>query len=612
MSKLRLHGTSSGYTDIAPTAAAGNNTLTAPTGTGTLVAEDSSGNISISEGLVHTGDTNTKIKFPAADTVTVETAGSERLRISDAGVVGVRVTPEAWHSDRRVIQVGGSALSGMTPADGQELALTNNGYFDTTDNRWEFIASDDASGIFMSNGGIFFKRSPASGSADAVLSWATSLTINDSGKVGIGTNSLDGKLCVWSGTAGSVSANSDADELVLESSGNVGVSLLTAGTGESSIYFGNPGTNGEKDGWVKYYHESHYETSNRRSLSFKAGGGQEKVRITANGYVGIGTSAVSGVMVHVNAPANATDAALFNSNYVNRHILVRETSDGNSNSGIRIQKRHSTLHPANHWYGNISFEGWDGSGYHKGALIEGVAFGTPANNSMPGNLRFSTNGGASSPTERMRIHENGAVTIGPSPSGKYFDDGKVWLDNVDNHTAIITHGGSTDFIPLHIRQNRATGSTSGGMIRFLGAGGVIVGNITSTGSATTYSTSSDYRLKENVIELSDAITRLKTLKPYRFNFKSNPSTTVDGFLAHEVTTVPEAISGEKDATQTLYYAPGDTIPDGKKEGDVKEENAILPQSIDQSKLVPLLTAALQEAIKEIEDLKVKVAALESA
>ena len=65
MSKIRLHGTSSGYTDIAPTAAAGNNTLTAPTGTGTLVAEDSSGNISISEGLVHTGDTNTKIKFPA-------------------------------------------------------------------------------------------------------------------------------------------------------------------------------------------------------------------------------------------------------------------------------------------------------------------------------------------------------------------------------------------------------------------------------------------------------------------------------------------------------------------------------------------------------------------
>jgi len=89
MSKLRLHGTSSGYTDIAPTAAAGNNTLTAPTGTGTLVAEDSSGNITISDGVVHTGDTNTKIRFPADDTVSVETAGSERLRITSDGKVAI-------------------------------------------------------------------------------------------------------------------------------------------------------------------------------------------------------------------------------------------------------------------------------------------------------------------------------------------------------------------------------------------------------------------------------------------------------------------------------------------------------------------------------------------
>ena len=89
MSKIRLHGTSSGYTDIAPTAAAGNNTLTAPTGTGTLVAEDSSGNITISDGVVHTGDTNTKIRFPSADTITAETGGSERLRIASDGAVTV-------------------------------------------------------------------------------------------------------------------------------------------------------------------------------------------------------------------------------------------------------------------------------------------------------------------------------------------------------------------------------------------------------------------------------------------------------------------------------------------------------------------------------------------
>ena len=116
--------------------------------------------------------------------------------------------------------------------------------------------------------------------------------------------------------------------------------------------------------------------------------------------------------------------------------------------------------------------------------------------------------------------------------------------------------------------------------------GVHVGNIGVNSSSTSYNTSSDYRLKENVTAISDGITRLKTLKPSRFNFKVDKDKTVDGFIAHEVTAVPEAITGEKDGSEM--------------------------QQIDQSKLVPLLTAALQETIKEVETLKTKVAALESA
>ena len=120
-----------------------------------------------------------------------------------------------------------------------------------------------------------------------------------------------------------------------------------------------------------------------------------------------------------------------------------------------------------------------------------------------------------------------------------------------------------------------------------------VGKIVCSGSSTAYQTSSDYRLKENVVAISDGITRLKTLKPSRFNFKADAKTTVDGFLAHEVTpAVPEAISGTKD--------------------EVDSDNNPVYQGIDQSKLVPLLTAALQEAIAEIETLKTKVAALEGS
>jgi len=156
--------------------------------------------------------------------------------------------------------------------------------------------------------------------------------------------------------------------------------------------------------------------------------------------------------------------------------------------------------------------------------------------------------------------------------------------------------------------NRATTTDNGTALEFLN-NSTTVGTIKYTNSATQYNTSSDYRLKENATAISDGITRLKTLKPYRFNFKVNPSTTVDGFFAHEVTAVPEAITGTKDETQDILYTEEDTIPSGKKVGDVKET---VPnyQGIDQSKLVPLLTAALQEAITKIETLETKVAALE--
>ena len=101
------------------------------------------------------------------------------------------------------------------------------------------------------------------------------LKIRGDGKVSIGNNtSPDGMLHIWSATAGSVNTDADADELTLESSGNTGMSILSPGTGESSIYFGNPGTNGQKDGWLKYYHETHSNSSKRRALQIKAGGGE--------------------------------------------------------------------------------------------------------------------------------------------------------------------------------------------------------------------------------------------------------------------------------------------------------------------------------------------------
>ena len=205
-------------------------------------------------------------------------------------------------------------------------------------------------------------------------------------------------------------------------------------------------------------------------------------------------------------------------------------------------------------------------------------------NQGDGSLAFNRRLSGSN-TERMRIDSSGNIIV----------------DSSSSFTAISqitsTHDGTRFGLGIH---NTNVGGGNQIAIRFV-RNSSDVGSISTTASATHFNTSSDYRLKENAVAIPDGITRLKTLKPYRFNWKSDSSTIVDGFFAHEVTAVPEAISGTKDAVAT-EDEPLKSI----KKGDP------IYQSIDQSKLVPLLTAALQEAIAKIEVLETKVAALEAA
>ena len=123
--------------------------------------------------------------------------------------------------------------------------------------------------------------------------------------------------------------------------------------------------------------------------------------------------------------------------------------------------------------------------------------------------------------------------------------------------------------------------------------GTFISSINTNGSTISYNTGSDYRLKENVVPLTGAKDRVNQLNTYRFNFIRNPGQVVDGFLAHEAqAVVPEAVTGDRDAT----------FDDGSPKY----------QQIDQSKIVPLLTAALQEAFAEIAALTARVEALEAS
>ena len=158
--------------------------------------------------------------------------------------------------------------------------------------------------------------------------------------------------------------------------------------------------------------------------------------------------------------------------------------------------------------------------------------------------------------------------------------------------AKVAFNGMTYGAYVDIQHPSSVGSGYG-YCRFVWNGGVI-GQVAQSGTTgVTYNTSSDYRLKENNVNINDGISRVKLLKPYRFNFIAEPDTTVDGFYAHEVqSVVPEAITGTHN--------------------EVDDDGNPVYQGIDQSKLVPLLTAALQEAITKIEDLETRIQALENA
>jgi hypothetical protein len=183
-------------------------------------------------------------------------------------------------------------------------------------------------------------------------------------------------------------------------------------------------------------------------------------------------------------------------------------------------------------------------------------------------LLFATNG-----SERARIDASGNLLVGKSSTAFAVAGTRI----VSTGQAFITNDAD-----IALLLNRL--STDGETARFH-KDGVNVGNISVTASATAYNTSSDYRLKEDVQPMVGSADRLMALKPVNFAWKVDGS-RVDGFLAHEAQeVVPEAVTGEKDGEEM--------------------------QAIDHSKLVPLLTAALQEALTEIADLKARVAALEA-
>jgi hypothetical protein len=245
-----------------------------------------------------------------------------------------------------------------------------------------------------------------------------------------------------------------------------------------------------------------------------------------------------------------------------------------------VAQNNATIVQNNDAIGLIRFFAADGTDLNsEAARISAEVGGTPGSNDMPGRLRFMTTAdGASSPTERMRIDSSGDLAVGTTTSTARLCVSDSRTDQYAFKLNCSRAGGGTGYL-VQFTENTPNFSND-------------LGSIRSNGSSISYNTTSDYRLKENVVDMTGAIDRVKTLNPSQFNFTAAPDMTVDGFLAHEVqAVVPEAVVGEKDAVDA------DGNPDY--------------QGIDQSKLVPLLTGALQEAIAKIETLETTVTNLQT-
>jgi hypothetical protein len=520
--------------------------------------------------------------------------------LSTSGNIGLGVTPETWHSGSDAIQGANFSLSSEAAAGaGKSITLAYNQYIDSG-NAWTYINADEASYYQQYNGAHYFTTASA-GSADGDVTNNVRLFIKNDGDIGIGTSSPSKNLHIKNTT-------SEDTGIIIENTNNAQNLDLD--------FWNNAGA---VQGRFRYA-----EGAGSFNLLPNAGAATGLL-LEYGGNLTVKSSGV--VACFGDADARVSD----NTAQYGAGCLQYQFQNGSATRGAILELGGDVN--AGETMGALTFFKSSNDDDKKlRASIDGVA---TAESNAGGRLRFSTAAdGADTPTYHMIIKEDGKVGIGHSSPTYGLDvisgSGIKVADNASNNRCVWGTSGGNYAQFMYDSSNNQKVQIATGTISYFTGGNVYIGtttavgtgtegiefrsdygyfktgrnstgsvghwliinangeqgSVTTTASATQFNTSSDYRLKENQVAISDGLTRLNQLKPYRFNFKVDKDTTVDGFFAHEVSSiVPEAITGEKDAVDS--------------DGNIKV------QQIDQAKLVPLLVAAVQE-------LSAKVTALESA
>ena len=627
------------------------NSITSRAGLSTVTLTDSgpmfSGITTFVDNSTFSVGTGGTIHAPATNTLNIGVNNTESLRIdsnSNLKVAGIVTATHFYgngsnltgtqttinnNANNRIITGSGTAntLEG-------EANLTFNGSQLTVAGK---IACDVNSDISMSGSADGQLVVGGNGYTGAISLDGTAMNIyHNSSSRGIifGTNEterlrIDSSGRLLTGGATTSQGSTNADDLQIGANNQSNQTGITLGSASgSSIRFADAAN--DTAGAISYYHSDN-------ALRFTANG-SERLRINSNGDIGVNVTTINrsstlrntiqfdysgsdgseGLEIRLSNSALNGNAATDNAaiTYIGQDLGITNRENGNikfsnngserlrinSNGSIQITPEGSTSNPymlIDTSGDSVRFNAQKASGNNE------FRFLTQSSGTVAERLRIDSSGiskfmnfgggqihlgGGSAHSPKVTVTDNAGTGNGnfifAGPSGEHLrvnSAGRVLISTtsiIDSSSASLVVRGNYPVTPIEVQQSSSNNHYA---ITFRNSSG-FVGNIITLGGGTTYNTSSDYRAKENVITLTDAITRLKTLSPKRFNYIVDSSRTMDGFLAHEVSSaVPEAISGTKD--------------------EVDSDNNPVYQGIDHSRLVPLLTAAIQEAITKIETLE---------